>query len=144
MAAPPEGTMPAYEQLAALAALLDQAVAAQPEADRVVAACGEPEPVPGVLAREGSRQAAALQRITLRLRELAVDGDVAELREEAVRLVMYDHWMVRQALNLAFSAHVDARTEAARLRLNGLGAPADRLRELRDRVREQTRRTQAG
>lgn len=136
--------MPAYEQLAALAALLDQAVAAQPEADRVVAACGEPEPVPGVLAREGSRQAAALQRITLRLRELAVDGDVAELREEAVRLVMYDHWMVRQALNLAFSAHVDARTEAARLRLNGLGAPADRLRELRDRVREQTRRTQAG
>jgi hypothetical protein len=136
--------MPAYEQLAALAALLDQAVAAQPEADRVVAACGEPEPVPGVLAREGSRQAAALQRITLRLRELPVDGDVAELREEAVRLVMYDHWMVRQALNLAFSAHADARTEAARLRLNGLGAPADRLRELRDRVREQTRRTQAG
>lgn len=136
--------MSADEQLAVLAALLDQAVAAQPEADRVVAACGEPEPVPGVLAREGSRQAAALQRIALRLGDLPVDGDLAELRDEAVRLVTYDHWMVRQALNLAFTANADDRTEAARLQLNGLGAPADRLRALRDRVRERARRTEPG
>ncbi|MFJ4845279.1 MULTISPECIES: hypothetical protein [unclassified Streptomyces] len=127
--------MSPYEQLAALAALLDQAVAAQPEADRVIAACGERGPVPTEVARDGSRQAAVLQGIAQRLRDLPVDGERANARDEAVRLLTYDHWMVRQALNLAFTANADTLTEAARLRLNGLGAPADRLRELAGRIR---------
>lgn len=127
--------MSSYEQLAALVALLDQAVAAQPEADRVVAACGEPGPVPTEVARAGSRQAAVLQGITQRLRDLPADGEQAAARDEAVRLLTYDHWMVRQALNLAFTANADTRTETDRLRLNGLGAPADRLRALGERVR---------
>ncbi|MFJ5217420.1 hypothetical protein ACIP98_22180 [Streptomyces sp. NPDC088354] len=127
--------MSSYEQLAALAALLDEAAAAQPEADRVVAACGEPGPVPTEVARAGSRQAAVLQDIAQRLRDLPVGGEEADARDEAVRLLTYDHWMVRQALNLAFTANADTGTETDRLRLNGLGAPADRLRELRERVR---------
>ncbi|MFD3450987.1 hypothetical protein ACFWVC_02305 [Streptomyces sp. NPDC058691] len=127
--------MSSYEQLAVLAALLDEAVAAQPEADRLVAACGEPGPVPAEVARDGSRQAALLQGIAQRLRELPVGREQVDVRDEAVRLLTYDHWMVRQALNLAFTGNADTRTEAARLSLNGLGAPADRLRALRERVR---------
>jgi hypothetical protein len=46
--------------------------------------------------------------------------------------------MVRQAMDLAFTLHADARTEAARLRLNGLGRPADDLRRLRDLLRSRT------
>jgi hypothetical protein len=38
-------------------------------------------------------------------------------------------------MDLAFTVHPDARTEAARLQLNGLGRPADELRRLRDAVR---------
>ncbi|MFD0529375.1 hypothetical protein ACFQ1I_24755 [Kitasatospora arboriphila] len=46
----------------------------------------------------------------------------------------YHQWMLHQSANLAFAGHHRPRSEAARERINGLGAPADRLRELRDRL----------
>ena len=76
-------------------------------------------------------------RLGRRLRELPLYGDVAEARERASRLLDYHHGMVQQSLNLAFTSNPDARSEAVRLRLNGLGAPADELRQLRDRIRAQ-------
>lgn len=45
--------------------------------------------------------------------------------------------MINESLKMAFTSQLDnARIEAARLRINGLGAPADALRELRDDVRQ--------
>jgi hypothetical protein len=129
---------PCPEQLLALAEVLDEIAAAQPLSDRVIAACGDPGPVPVSVAREGGRQTVICHRLGRRLRELALYGELAEARERATRLLDYQHWMVQQSLNLAFTATPDARTEAARLHLNGLGAPADELRALRDRVRAQT------
>jgi hypothetical protein len=125
------------DQLRALAEVLDEIAVSQLPSDRVVAACGEPGPVPASVARDGGRQAVLCHRLGRRLRELVLYGDVAEARERASRLLDYHHWMVQQALNLAFTCNPDDRTEAARLHLNGLGAPADELRRLRDRIRAQ-------
>ncbi|MFD0273653.1 hypothetical protein ACFVHB_07010 [Kitasatospora sp. NPDC127111] len=130
---PPGPDRPA--QLLALAAVVADAVGEQLTADRVVAACGDPGPVPGEVARTAARQAVQYLHIATRLRDLAADGDVALLRERALRLVLYHQWMLRQSANFAFTSHPDARTEQARLRINGLGAPGDRLRELYQEVR---------
>jgi hypothetical protein len=128
-----------HEQLRALAEVLDEIAAAQPLSDQVVAACGDPGPgpVPVSVARQGGRQAVLCARLGRRLRELTLYGDLAEARERASRLLDYQHWMVQQSLNLAFTSNPTTRTESARLHLNGLGAPADELRELRDRIRAQ-------
>lgn len=119
--------------------MLEEIALAQRQSDLVIAACGDPGPVPVSVARDGGRQAVLCHRLGRRLRDLALCGDLAEARERASRLLDYHHWMVQQALNLAFTSHPDARTEAARLHLNGLGAPADELRELRDLIRARAR-----
>jgi hypothetical protein len=122
----------------ALAALLDEAVAGQQAADRAVAACGEPGPVSGQSAQDCGRQSVAFHRLSGRVHDLPLtDPDLVEAQAYAGRLLAYDQWMLRQALDLAFTVHHDARTEAARLRINGLGRPADDLRRLRDAVRAQ-------
>jgi hypothetical protein len=123
-------------QLQALLAVLDDAVAAQRLADQVVAACGEPGPVTDSVARDGAQQLSTFNHLAQRLRELTVDADLAQLRERAARLLAYHMWMIHESLRLAFSFQLDnSRVEAARLRVNGLGAPADALRELRDDIR---------
>lgn len=124
------------DQLHALVAVLDEAVAAQAPADQAVAACGEPGPVPRRTARDCGQQSIALHRLRTRLQDLGItDPDLAAAQAHAARLLAYDLWMLRTSLNLAFTAHHAARTEAARLRLNGLGRPADDLRRLRDTLR---------
>jgi hypothetical protein len=123
-------------QLDVLTRLLDEAVAIQGATDEAVAACGEPGPVSGRTAQDCGRQSVALHRLLGRLRTLPVtDPDLVEAQQRAARLLAYQQWMLRQALDLVFTAHPDARTEAARLRLNGLGRPADDLRRLRDGLR---------
>ncbi|PBC78446.1 hypothetical protein BX265_3217 [Streptomyces sp. TLI_235] len=119
-------------QAAALLAVVDAAVAEQAAADRSLAACGEPGPVPPGLAELLSRQAVRYGRLTGWLRALPADGDLAGIRDLAIRLVAYHQWMLHQSANLAFAGHHRPRSEDARQRINGLGAPADRLRELRD------------
>ncbi|GAA3871398.1 hypothetical protein GCM10022207_41000 [Streptomyces lannensis] len=130
--------VPRTAQLKGLTCILDEAVALQIMTDRAVAACGEPGPVPGQTARDCHRQSVALHRLLGRLRSLPLtDPDLVAAQHRAGRLLVCQQWMVRQALNLAFTMHPDPRTEAARLGLNGLGRPADDLRRLRDRLRDQ-------
>ncbi|MER5432950.1 hypothetical protein [Streptomyces sp. NPDC002588] len=120
-------------QLRALLAVLDEAVAAQRSADAAVAACGEPGPVSGRAARDCGDASSALLRLSARLREIRLtEPDLVRAQAYAERLLAYAQWMVQQAANLAFTVHPDARTEASRLRLNGLGRPADDLRRLRE------------
>jgi len=128
---------PSHEtQLRALTALLDEAVTAQLGADRAVAACGEPGPVRSETAQACGRHSVTFHRLSGRLHRLPMTyPDLIEARAHAGRLLDYDQWMVRQAMNLAFTVHADERTEAARMRLNGLGRPADELRRLRDLLR---------
>ncbi|MEV6011853.1 hypothetical protein AB0M29_34165 [Streptomyces sp. NPDC051976] len=122
-------------QLRALEAILDDAVAAQTPSDLVVAACGEPGPVGELVARTGGEQLMVYHRLTVRLQHLPLDGEPAELGQAAARLFQYHEWMIHEALSLAFSSRPDARTAAARRRINGIGAPADALRDLRETVR---------
>jgi len=127
---------PRSAQVRALVAVLDDAVAAQGPADEAVAACGEPGPVSRQTARDCGLQSIALYRLRTRLQDLRLtDPDLAQAQAQAGRLLSYDLWMLRESLDLAFTVHRDARTEAARLRLNGLGRHADDLRRLRDGLR---------
>lgn len=129
--APPPLPRPA--QVGALLAVLEDAVATQQSADAAVASCGEPGPVSGQTARDCCDASSAFLRLRARLRELPLsDPDLVQARAYAGRLLDYGQWMVHQSVNLAFTVHPDARTEAARLQLNGLGRPADDLRRLRD------------
>ncbi|GAA5006662.1 hypothetical protein [Kitasatospora paranensis] len=120
------------EQAAALLAVLDAAVAEQPAADRAIAACGEPGPAPAALAEELGRLAVRYGRYAGWLQALPAGGELAGVRELAVRLVAYHQWMLHQSANLAFAPRPAPRAEDARHGLSGLGAPADRLRALRD------------
>ncbi|MGQ4480218.1 hypothetical protein [Streptomyces sp. SAS_276] len=129
--APPP--LPRAVQVRALLAVLEDAVATQQRADAAVASCGEPGPVCGQTARDCCDASSALLHLRARLRELPLtDPGLAQKRAYAGRLLDYGQWMVHQSVNLAFTVHPDARTEAARLQLNGLGRPADDLRRLRD------------
>ncbi|RPF33268.1 hypothetical protein [Streptomyces sp. TLI_185] len=125
-------------QLLALVAVLDEAVAAQTPADAAVAACGDPGPVSRQTARMCSRQSSTLHRLRTRLQDLELsDPDLLRAQAHAARLLAYDLWMLRESLDLAFTLRPDPRTEATRLRLNGLGRHADDLRRLRDGLREE-------
>jgi hypothetical protein len=117
-------------QLREMVLLLDEAAAAQPLADEVVAACGEPPEVALRLVRAGGRLQILFYRMRLRLDDLDLDQDLDEVRDRARRLLLYHQWMLREALTAACSA-----SGIARLRINGLGAPANKLRELRDEIR---------
>ncbi|MHC3472117.1 hypothetical protein ACYF6T_25975 [Streptomyces sp. 7R007] len=134
--APARPSRPA--QLRALVAVLDEAVRAQTPADAAVAACGEPGPVSRQTAQLCGRQSIALHRLRTRLQDLQItDPELASARARAACLLAYDLWMLRESLNLAFTLRPDSRTEATRLRLNGLGRHADELRLLRDALRAQ-------
>lgn len=125
--------VPRPAQVRALLAVLEEAVAAQAPADAAVAACGEPGPVPHLAARACGEASTALLRLRSALLELPLtDVDLVRTQAYAGRLLAYGQWMVRQSADLAYRVHADARTEAARLQLNGLGRPADELRRLRD------------
>ncbi|MGC0340992.1 hypothetical protein [Streptomyces sp. SLBN-8D4] len=130
------------DQLRALVAVLDEAVTAQRPADEAVAACGEPGPVSRGSARDCGQQSIALHRLRARLQDVGTtDPDLVAVQARAARLLAYDLWMLRASLNLAFTVRPVERTEAARLRLNGLGRPADDLRRLRDTLRAELSET---
>ncbi|MEV0976239.1 hypothetical protein [Streptomyces sp. NPDC049915] len=133
----PVGRVPRASQLRMLVAVLDDAVAALSSADLAVAACGAPDGATWQAAQGCGRAARGFHRLRARLDELPIsEPDLVDARDDAGRLLAYHQWMVHQAMNLAFTIHPDARTEAARLELNGLGRPADRLRLLRDALDE--------
>jgi hypothetical protein len=121
-------------QLRELLRLLDDAASAQPLADEVVAACGEPAEVALGLVRAGARLQIVFYRLREQLDDLELDQDLEELRDRARRLLLYHQWMLREALIVACSIHASGAS-TARMRINGLGAPANKLRELRDEIR---------
>jgi hypothetical protein len=126
--------IPRSWQLREFLRLLDEAALIQPAADEIVAACGEPGEVPTELVRAGARLQVAFYRLRERLDELDLEQDLEEARDRAGPLLLYHQWMLREALTVACSVHArDAGT--ARCRINGLGAPANMLRELRDEIR---------
>ncbi|MFJ7244366.1 hypothetical protein ACIQWA_06915 [Kitasatospora sp. NPDC098652] len=131
----PVALPPWEEQVRALAEILQAAAAAQPAAEQVIAACGASGEVSGEVGQIGGRQLNIYQRLGTRLAELRVGDELAPLREHAMRLVAYHRWMLHEAMKLAFTPHHDVRAEAMRLRLTGLGAPANDLRALRGEVR---------
>lgn len=122
-------------RLQALAAILDEAVHAQPSADRAVAACGEPGPVSVRATQEVAARIAVYHHLIVRLRALDLGSGLLPLGERASRLLAHHEWILHQGLSLACPREPDTRLEAARLRLNGLGAAADDLRGFRDEVR---------
>ncbi|GHJ41178.1 hypothetical protein [Streptomyces sp. TS71-3] len=131
----PSGPTPQV-QLLALAGLLDEAVRAQPSADRALAACGEAAPVTGAEANEASKQNTFFHHLLVRLRALRInDPDAIALMRRASRLISYYQWPLSQAAQLAHGAH-----EALQVRLNALAVPAADLRELRDEVRASAER----
>lgn len=127
-------------RIRALVEVLDEAVCVQQPADAAVAACGESGLVTGRTAQECGRAGTKFHRLRARLRELPLaEADLVETQAYAGRLPAYDQWLVRQSPSLAFTVHSDARTEAARLHINGLGRPADNLRRLRDALKPGSR-----
>ncbi|WP_346075477.1 hypothetical protein [Actinocorallia cavernae] len=126
------------EQLYALLAVLEDGMAAQSVASRVVAACERPGPVSDAVARTADEQIAGYHQLNVRLHQLPVDAvGLDELTRRAGRLFASNQWILHQAVTLMSAAiGPDARVEAARQRLHGLGRPGDGLRQLRDEVRD--------
>jgi len=123
------------QQLRSLIDILDRAVAAQPQADTVVAACGEAEPVSRSLARDGARLQVTFHHLLQQLEELDLDADLEAARDTARSLLAYHQWMLREALAAAFRLPATGgRRRDWPARINGLGAPANRLRELRSHL----------
>jgi len=122
------------EQFRSLIETLDRSVAAQPLTDEVVAACGESEPVPTHLARDGARLQVEFYRLRRQIEELDLDADLEDIRDRARSLLLYHQWTLRDALTTAFRLPIDRR-KGRPYRINGLGAPADRLRDLRNQLR---------
>ena len=108
-----------------LAVIAQEAVALQPAAEHVMAACLAPAVNGQLLARQGSQ--VALGYFNLRKRLNALDGGAQ--REELDQLLNYHHHVLEGCLELAYRdartrAHVAAQFEAT------LGAAGDRLRQL--------------
>ncbi|NMO33473.1 hypothetical protein HG826_07695 [Streptomyces sp. GMY01] len=131
----PVEAVPRAEQLHALLALLDEGIAAQPSADRAVAACGEPGPVSGAVTQTAGELISVYRRLNVRLSRLSVDDELEPLKQYAARLLTYHQWLLHEAVNLACAAvQKDPRVDAVRRRLHGTGRPGDELRAVRDRV----------
>lgn len=121
-------------QLLLLAAILDDAAAAQPSADGAVADCGAPVCDLMAAVRGAGRQSRVFSGLTARLLAMELDEEAAPLRDRAASLLAYHELLLHEAMTLACDARADGRFEAARLRLNGVGAPGDALGRLRREV----------
>ncbi|TJZ93664.1 hypothetical protein [Actinacidiphila oryziradicis] len=75
----------------------------------------EPGP-PGSGGQDGAQQLEVCRRLTVRLRTLNPDDDRRNVRERALRLLVYHQWMTHQALGPTFTSRPDACVEAVRLR----------------------------
>lgn len=106
----------ALERAAAIASLVEQ----------TVRACGQAGPVLGTAAQSGGDLISQYERLRHVLADIPVDEQYAPLAQEIATLLRYHQWLVHTSLELAFARNPDPRVEAMRLRLNGLGAPAQR------------------
>ncbi|WP_406358845.1 hypothetical protein OHB56_40285 [Streptomyces sp. NBC_01635] len=97
----------------ALLAIVDEAVPAQPVADRVVAARGRPGPVSGAVTQTGGEQISVYHRLNARLSRLFIDDGFDELGKRAFWLLSCHQRILHQAVNFACATHPDPRAEAA-------------------------------
>ncbi|MEU6497106.1 hypothetical protein ABZ890_43260 [Streptomyces sp. NPDC046984] len=128
-------------QLYALVGILDDAVEAQPSADRAVDACSQASVPPSTAIEDAARQLSVYHHLMLRLRALRLPSDLQPLGEHASRLLSHHEWILHQTLTVARAPRSDERLAQARQELNGLGAAADDLRALRDDVQERAKGT---
>ena len=122
---------PATQQLQALAGVLAQAAAIAPMAEQTVRACGQTGPVLGNAAQTGGSLISQYERLRRVLADVPVDEQYAPLAHEIAILLRYHQWLIHASLELAFARNPSPRSEAMRLRLNGLGTPATRLDDVR-------------
>ena len=121
----------AIQQLQALGDVLQQAAALAPSAERTVRACGQAGPVLGTVAQRGGYLISQYERLGRVLADVPVDEQYAPLAHEIAILLRYHQWLIHASLELAFARNPSPRSEAMRLRLNGLGTPATRLDDVR-------------
>jgi hypothetical protein len=112
----------------ALLAAVRRGVKLQAAADRVIRACALPGETPTWVAREGGRIEREYGLLYARVRKLIVGPDLLALHRRAGDLLNYHVEMLDAALNLAFPKYRNPRLEARRVRLDGLGPPAQDLR----------------
>ncbi|MET8631742.1 hypothetical protein [Streptomyces sp. NPDC004680] len=128
-------------QLYALVGILDDAVDAQPAADRAVDVCSQVGIPPSTAIEGAARQLSVYHHLMLRLRALRLPTDLQPLGERASRLLSHHEWILHQTLTVARAPRSDERLALARQELNGLGAAADDLRALRDDVQARAKGT---
>jgi hypothetical protein len=124
----------AVEELQLLHRLAVDAVARQPDTEAVLAGVREQAPL-GVLAPRGG----PLARHFTELAETArlVQGEAArDYADVLYRLLSYHAELLRQALHLSAAWWASERLAVERQRLQGLGSPGAKLRDLERELRE--------
>lgn len=125
------------DELAALLPLLDRAAFLQPEADQVIRECAVPGKLSDDLAVRGKAVVVGYWRLRHNLLPVEVSSADQPLKDEIGRLLLYHEWCVQDAVDSAYSPQQTAKMAAARAQMVGLGAPAARLRELRQDLTEE-------
>lgn len=110
-------------------AVVLHAVALQPEADEVLAACAAPSETSSVIARRGQRVAADYGRLHGWAMDLCRDDPADSLQHRITQLLHYHAEIIDVALKLAFPRYYSAELERRRMALTGLGPPAEVLRD---------------
>jgi hypothetical protein len=128
---------PSYpEELARLIAVLDWAVEAQPDADRIVRLCAaEPADVPVGLARAATRTAYTFVRMARQLEEPVGIPELDGYRTRALGLVRHHAYMLHDYLDLAFNSTLRRRRADPYTAAHGLDRPGADLRALCVEVR---------
>ncbi|HJP75550.1 MAG TPA: hypothetical protein VJ914_14870 [Pseudonocardiaceae bacterium] len=116
-------------RLRSLLAVVLRAVALQPEADEVLAACAAPSETSSVIARRGQRVAADYCRLYGWAMDLCGNDPVDSLPHRITQLLHYHAELIDVALKLAFPRYRSAELERRRMALTGLGEPAQVLRD---------------
>jgi hypothetical protein len=122
-----------------LIAILDDAVALQPEADRIVRVCSADGDVPTSLLSDAHRVTTAYADLGERLEPLRhspAPADVAELATWAQRRVDHHLLLVHGAVNMALPAPPYRRRTDPRAAAQGLGEPGEHLRALLQKARQ--------
>lgn len=116
-------------RLRSLLAIVTRAVALQPEAEEVLAACAQPGETPSAVARRGQQVAADYGRLHGWAMDLCGNAAAESLPRRITELLHYHAELIDMALKLAFPRYRSAKLERRRLALTGLGPPAVVLRE---------------
>lgn len=125
------------DDLAAILPLLDRAAFLQPEAEQVIQECAAPGHVAEDLAGRGNAVVVGYWRLRRDLLPVQLSSATLPMKDEIRRLLLYHEWSVHEAVDCACSPQQTARMAAARAQMRGLGAPAARLRELRQDLKQE-------